>query len=95
MMTPWDWQKFGYKTIFRNRCIYLFRTNLEVGYFTEAQGDRWMQYDNPNCSPWQFISYRQHPQLYEEFRGVAAKCYCQEGFLCSYCAGPSSLAVAK
>lgn len=94
-MKAWDWQKFGYKTIFRNRFVYLFRSNVEVGYFMEAEGDRWMQYENPNCSPWQFINYGQHPELIEEFRNVTTNCYCRDSFLCSFCAEPTPVAVAK
>lgn len=89
-MNAAQWRGHGYKTIFRDGKIYLYRPLTGVLISTDVDHGKWMRQDNVNHKPW-----RTHPDgidgMPQAFRddvfNTLVVCYCAYGMTCDFCAG--------
>lgn len=86
-----EWWELGYKTIFCNGMVYLYRPLSGVVISTPIDGGKWQCFDDVNRRPW-----HKYPQgidslpesMRKYFQHVARECYCGQGVdLCDLCAG--------
>lgn len=88
-MNAEQWRSKGYKTIFRNGRVYLYRPMTGITISTDVKKGDWMNYDNVNEVPWskQDVNFMGTP-LADDFITTAQNCYCDQGVgLCDFCAG--------
>ena len=96
-MTSKGWRKAGYKTMYRDGRIYLYRPDTGVLIHASMHGGHWMQNDDLNAPPWvqepQGIDGAS-PELQRQAENAKAFCYCDSmgGYIetCDFCAGRRS-----
>lgn len=92
-VTPVEWRKRGYYTIFdipENK-VYLFNGVCGGVFVTEINDGEWMQYDNVKKEPWGnlFNFWGDNVKIAMEFMKIIHACYCDDPGIdtCDFCAG--------
>lgn len=62
-MTTEQWNEYGYAVVIDNGFVYLVRIQLEVGYVTPVDNDKWTLHLNVNRAPWRFLNLRNHSRI--------------------------------
>lgn len=85
-MTPRDWRRRGYATLFARIETNSYMVVLVKGdraWWTFVSSGEWIDADEPPAEPWQELPF------FPWMRDVLAACYCdRDGVgLCDFCAG--------
>jgi hypothetical protein len=85
-MTSKQWREAGYRTIFRDGYVYLYRPLSGITIRTENRRGKWMEYNDINKHPWEKLG-----DCATQFEHIAEACYCDSmgGYIhtCDFCQG--------